>query len=108
MNDRPSKHSSVSGSLTGSSPGIASLIKLQLQCASSTPANRKTAGQQPATPAIVKMWPKSGETAVAALRIRPKAAYKAGMRLYRGMDRLAKWWRALKCAERHRRRDLQL
>jgi hypothetical protein len=32
------------------------------------------------------------ETAVAALRIRPRAAYKAGMGLYRGMDRLAKWW----------------
>jgi len=31
------------------------------------------------------------ETAVAALRIRPKTAYKAGMGLYRGMDRLAKW-----------------
>jgi hypothetical protein len=32
------------------------------------------------------------ETAVAALRISPRAAYKAGMGLYRGMDRLAKWW----------------
>jgi hypothetical protein len=33
------------------------------------------------------------ETAVAAVRIRPRAAYKAGMGLYRGMDRLAKWWK---------------
>jgi hypothetical protein len=32
------------------------------------------------------------ESAVAALRIRPRAAYKAGMALCRGMDRLAKRW----------------